>query len=202
VAIAVYLVAWIGWTHNWAWLASLDSWSLDAFGQAASAPHALFAWNLFCTVFSPTVLRLCGLVVIVWLIARRYWRTALFVFMTVELSGLVTEAAKRIADRPRPATAMVYAYGTSFPSGHALGIMVIVLVALTLVLPLVAANWRVWVIAAGVLLIVGIGVARVVLNVHHPSDVVAGWALGYVYFVLCYRLIRPAETRAVRGTAP
>ena len=34
----------------------------------------------------------------------------------------------------------------------------------------------------GAVLVVAIGIGRVVLNVHHPSDVLAGWALGYAYF--------------------
>jgi membrane-associated phospholipid phosphatase len=202
VAAAAYLLAWIGWEQGWAWLAAFDAWSLAEFGRAASGSNARFAWDLFCTVFSPTVLRILTVPLIVWLLIRRRRPTALFVFMTVEVSGIVTELAKWLADRPRPATAMVYAYGTSFPSGHALGITVIVLAALTFVLPLVAESWRPMVIALGVLLIVGIGVARVVLNVHHPSDVIAGWALGYVYFVLSYRFLRPDGKPAVRGITP
>ena len=34
--------------------------------------------------------------------------------------------------------------------------------------------------AAGVVIVVTVGVGRVALNVHHLSDVIAGWALGYV----------------------
>ena len=55
---------------------------------------------------------------------------------------------------------------------------------------------------------VEIGAGRVVLNVHHPSDVIAGWALGYAYVVACFLLVRPVrpitvpdETPAVPGSA-
>jgi membrane-associated phospholipid phosphatase len=48
----------------------------------------------------------------------------------------------------------------------------------------------------------------VVLNVHHPSDVLAGWALGYAYFVACLLMVPPSrpvtvtdETPAALGTA-
>jgi hypothetical protein len=34
------------------------------------------------------------------------------------------------------------------------------------------------------------------LNVHYPSDVLAGWALGYLYVALCAQLIRPSAPRA------
>jgi undecaprenyl-diphosphatase len=44
-------------------------------------------------------------------------------------------------------------------------------------------------VVVGVGLILSVSVARVVLNVHHPSDVVAGWALGFLYYLLCVRLV-------------
>jgi membrane-associated phospholipid phosphatase len=61
-------------------------------------------------------------------------------------------------------------------------------------------------VVGGVLIIL-VGSARVVLNVHHPSDVLAGWALGYLYYLLCLRLVPPrgfisaAERRAALDTA-
>ena len=56
------------------------------------------------------------------------------------------------------------------------------------------------VIAAGVLIAFAVGVGRVVLNVHHPSDVVAGWALGWVWFVATLPLL-PAYRARVRAEA-
>ena len=57
-------------------------------------------------------------------------------------------------------------------------------------------RWRGTLITLGVLLILTIGAGRVVLNVHHPSDVVAGWALGYAYFVGCLLLVAPVSATA------
>jgi membrane-associated phospholipid phosphatase len=128
--------------------------------------------------------------------------------ISVELSGLITEIAKYAANRPRPATALVSAPSTSFPSGHALGVMVGVLALLTIILPVIHRSLRVWLIAFGAVTVIAIGIGRVVLNVHHPSDVVAGWALGYAYFVACLLLVPPTrpvtvadETPAALGTA-
>jgi undecaprenyl-diphosphatase len=50
---------------------------------------------------------------------------------------------------------------------------------------MVRGAWRPWVIAAGAAVVVSVGIGRVVLNVHNPSDVIAGWALGYLYFAAC-----------------
>jgi membrane-associated phospholipid phosphatase len=49
---------------------------------------------------------------------------------------------------------------------------------------------RVPVAVVGVVTMLLVGLARVALNVHHPSDVVAGWALGLLYFLLCMAVLR------------
>jgi undecaprenyl-diphosphatase len=142
-------------------------------------------------VLGPTAFRLLSLVIIVVALVRRNVRVAMFLLISVELSGLVTEVAKYAADRPRPATALVFAPATAFPSGHALGVMVAVLALLTVVLTVVRPSLRGWLIALGAVIVVTIGIGRVVLNVHHPSDVLAGWALGYAYFAICLLMVSP-----------
>ncbi|MCB0950368.1 MAG: phosphatase PAP2 family protein [Mycobacterium sp.] len=209
-AVGVYALLWLGVVQNWAWLARVDAWALEPAHRLGSThPGWITAWNVFCTVLGPNAFRLVVLVVIVVALTRRNVRIAMFLVISVELSGLVTEIAKALADRPRPATAMVTAYGTSFPSGHALGVIVAVLALLTVALPVVCTWRRGWLIALGVGVVVAIGAGRVVLNVHHPSDVIAGWSLGYAYFVACVLMVPPLrpitqsdETPAVPGSAP
>jgi membrane-associated phospholipid phosphatase len=46
-------------------------------------------------------------------------------------------------------------------------------------------------ITVTVLILLIVGVDRVALNVHYPSDVLAGWSLGYLYFLLCLLVFRP-----------
>ena len=130
---------------------------------------------------------------IVVALVRRSLRVALFLVISVELGGLVTEIAKQVADRPRPVTAFVSAYSTAFPSGHAVGVMIGVLALLAVALPVVHGPLRVWLIALGAFVVIAIGIGRVVLNVHHPSDVLAGWALGYAYFVACLLMVPPSR---------
>ena len=208
-ALAVYALLWIGFAQHWSWLTAADSAALEAFYRRGEEdPDWVIGWDLFCTVLGPGVFRLLTVVLIIVALARRNVRIATFLLISVELSGLVTEAAKAAADRPRPDTAFVDALGLSFPSGHALGVLVAVLALLAVGLPMVPPRLGAWLITLGVAVVVLIGVGRVVLNVHHPSDVMAGWALGYAYFVLCLLVVSPSrpiteadETPAVPGIA-
>lgn len=195
LAVAVYALMWIGYGLHWTWLAEFDTAGLTRpYRYDVAHPDWVAGWDLFCTVLSPVAFRIAALAAIVVALVRRQLRVALFLLLAIELSALVTVVAKNLADRPRPATALTHAPSTSFPSGHALGAMVGVLALLTVAWPLLRAPLRTWLAVAGAIVVVAIGVGRVVLNVHHPSDVVAGWALGYVYFVICWLVVRPYPT--------
>ncbi|TGD89252.1 phosphatase PAP2 family protein [Mycolicibacterium sp. CH28] len=207
-AALVYVAMWLGYTENWAWLDDVDNLLLQRFHDvAATRPGWVSFWVTFSIVFGPSAFRIIALVLIIAALVRRNLQTALFLVVSVELSGLVTLAAKAVADRPRPDTALAHAASTSFPSGHALGVMVGVLALLTVLWPYLAAGLRLPVTVLSIALIVLVGVARVVLNVHHPSDVLAGWALGFLYYLFCVRLAPPrpvtsaAETPAELDTA-
>lgn len=209
LAVAVYALLWIGYASHWNWVTTADS-SLLEIGHRHGVAHPgwVIGWNVFCTVLGPTAFRLLTVVVIIFSLVRRNVRVAMFLVISVELSGLITEIAKYAASRPRPTTALVIAPSTSFPSGHALGVMVGVLALLTVVLPVVRCPLRAWLVALGAVTVAAIGIGRVVLNVHYPSDVLAGWALGYAYFVACLLMVPPSrpvtvtdETPAALGTA-
>lgn len=189
-AAGVYAALWLGYRQEWGWLDRLDSSSLTVlYGVGVKHPGWVQFWQVVCAVFGPTAFRLLAALFVVIALARRRVRVALFLLLSVELSGIVTEVAKGLAARSRPATALVTESSLSFPSGHALGAMVGVL-ALGMVLwpmlnhPLIAA-------AGGALIVLAVGFGRVALNVHHPSDVVAGCVLGYLYVALCAWAVRP-----------
>ena len=194
VALGVFVAMLLGYRFGWAPLSRVDDAALDATLRVGERhPGWVTFWDVYCTVLGPTAFRLVTVVVIVVAFVRRHVSIAVFLIVSVELSGLVTEIAKRLVDRPRPATALVHAASSSFPSGHAVGVMVAVIALVTVSLPLVPAARRAWLITAGVAVIVTIGAGRVILNVHHPSDVIAGWALGYAYVVACLMVLRPGR---------
>ncbi|WP_222193337.1 phosphatase PAP2 family protein [Modestobacter italicus] len=118
--------------------------------------------------------------VLAWLVLRRAWWTATFVLTSTALIGPLTTLLKESTGRARPQFAEGGAgwESLSFPSGHSSGIATLVTVALVLAWPRLRPTGRgVW-LAAGVVLVVLVGLTRLWLGVHFPSDVVAGWALG------------------------
>lgn len=192
VAAVVYVAAWLGWAASWSWVTDVDDSTLAAAHHVGVDSGVwIGSWDALCTVFSPFVLRVVALGVAVYAFVRRRHRIGWFLIVVAVLSGLLTEGAKQLADRPRPGTAMVSASSSSFPSGHALGAMSCVLALTAVLLPYAAARWRPWWLALGIAVIVLVGVGRVALNVHHASDVVAGWALGFVWFAGWLLVLRP-----------
>lgn len=192
LAAAVYAALWIGVVARWPWLVSGDNWVLRRFhAYGVSRPAWIGVWTTASDLFSPGVLRIAAGLGIAVAVLRGASGAAALLAVTVLPSGLLTAAAKALSGRPRPETALTHAASTSFPSGHALGIVVGVLAFGTLLWPRVRPSLRVPLVAFGGTLVFLVGLSRVVLNVHHPSDVVAGWALGLLYFLFCVAVVRP-----------
>nr|WP_253861894.1 phosphatase PAP2 family protein [Mycobacterium asiaticum] len=204
-AIVLYAVLWVGHRQEWGWLETFD-WGLLTPAHDIGIKHGGWVrfWVIVSFVLGPVPLRTLGFVAAVVMLVRRRYRMALLLLACAPLNGLVTWVAKSLAGRPRPATALVAVPETSFPSGHALAAMAAVLALLTLALPMVKRHLtRVVVIALSAVGVFTVGVARVALNVHHPSDVIAGWALGFVYFVVLLWLCRPeSQPRDATGSQP
>jgi membrane-associated phospholipid phosphatase len=191
VAVVVYALMWVGYRQDWGWLDVADSSSLARLhGLGIKHPSWVRFWEVISAVFGPTALRLLGATAAVVALVKRKFRAAMFLVVSIEFSELVTWAAKGLAGRPRPVTALVSASSSSFPSGHALAVMVAVLALLTVLLPAMSYRLDVVVVWAGALIVLVVGFARVALNVHHPSDVLGGWALGYLYFAACAGVFR------------
>ncbi|QNJ94093.1 phosphatase PAP2 family protein [Mycolicibacterium fluoranthenivorans] len=210
VVFSVVLVAVL--THA-EWLATMDAAILDPLHRYGLDHRGwVRGWTIFCDVFHPGVLRVVGGICIVVALLRRRFRVALFLTLSVELSGLLVTVLKNAVRRPRPSFDLAYEPSWSFPSGHALGDMAAVLALTVVAWELLGHRRRTPVLVAGAVIVIGIGIGRVVLNVHNPSDVLAGWALGYLWVLGCLPVLRRrtvtrpvdpgAETPAALGTAP
>ncbi len=102
--------------------------------------------------------------------------------LSLVVGGLASTGAKAFFERERPPLVLHETTVTlsAFPSGHATDAAAF-FVALSLVLAITCARTpatRALLIAIGLGLAVVVGLSRLILGVHWPSDVVAGWALG------------------------
>lgn len=138
-----------------------------------------------------------AVMVLLALLWRRDWLRAGAWLVAAAGVGLSVRGIKAGVGRPRPAEGLVPEAGFSFPSGHAAGTLVLYLMLAWLLLPYLRRAWRWPAGLAALAVALGVGASRVLLRVHHPSDVLAGWLLGlaWVAFVVC--AVEWAQRRAV-----
>lgn len=148
---------------------------------------------------------LADVVLVLALVARRRMREGLFAALAVIGSMLLNLAAKHVYGRVRPALWASIAPETSFsfPSGHAMGSITLAWVAILLWWHLREPRWRAlrWpVTLLAVAFVLAVGLSRIYLGVHYPSDILAGWAAACVWTVGMFGLVfyghlRPWATR-------
>ncbi|GGD39963.1 phosphatase PAP2 family protein [Pseudoxanthomonas indica] len=125
--------------------------------------------------------------VLLLLVIRR-WREALFTGCAFAGSALLNLATKHAFQRDRPSLwESVSPESTfSFPSGHAMGSMTL---AMTVFLLAWHTRWRWPVAVAALVFVLLVGLSRIYLGVHYPSDIIGGWAAGMAWVVGVYLVI-------------
>ncbi|MBN9256350.1 MULTISPECIES: phosphatase PAP2 family protein [unclassified Mesorhizobium] len=147
---------------------------------------------------SASVLVLITTATIIYFLLVRRWATALLIFVAVAGGQVLSSLLKVGIDRPRPelVSHLVTETSLSFPSGHAM------LSAVTyLTLGSLAARFlpgrvaKVYVLSLSVLVAILVGISRIYLGVHWPSDVLAGWCAGFAWAMLCWLVARLLQSR-------
>ncbi len=134
-----------------------------------------------------------------WLARRRAeaaWLTASIVGASVA-NALI----KLIVDRPRPTVVdhLANVSNASFPSGHAMiSTAILLTVGVMLAETQKTAVARTYLMAGAGVLSVLIGVSRIYLGVHWPTDVLAGWCFGAVWALVVFAANRALRRRAAR----
>jgi undecaprenyl-diphosphatase len=125
-----------------------------------------------------------GITVLLWL---RRWQGALFV-TGVLLSGIsLSTLIKAWVARPRPGLVahLDQVSSMSFPSGHALNSSLFYLTLALVLAPLLKQRSTQWCLYGFALISsLAIGMSRIALGVHWPSDVLASWIIAYAWLAL------------------
>ncbi len=122
-------------------------------------------------------------VLVIVLFGYRYRAAAALLAMSGIAGGIVSTTVKQMMARTRPPGAEQFQQDLdkSFPSGHAMESIYLYVATGLVLIQLGRTRERRWMEVVGrILVIIGpfLGLTRVVLGVHWPSDVIAGWAFG------------------------
>ncbi|WP_102271905.1 phosphatase PAP2 family protein [Cytobacillus massiliigabonensis] len=130
-----------------------------------------------------------------WIKKRDYLAMAIFVF-AVAFGNELNKWLKNAAGRPRPDLEhLVAVKSLSFPSGHAMmGMILYMMIAYIIMSGLESRTLR-WLIGvlAGIWILF-MGISRVVMQVHYPSDVAAGFAMGFIWVTIWISLYELYKT--------
>lgn len=136
-----------------------------------------------------------------FIVTRRYG-AALYAVLSVGSGALLSQTLKQYYARPRPDLVdhLDAVHTASFPSGHALVTTVAYLTLAAIVIGyLESPRARAYVLGVAVLVAVMVGVSRVYLGVHWPSDVAAGWALGAAWASFTWLIVHMLQRRKAKG---
>jgi undecaprenyl-diphosphatase len=124
---------------------------------------------------------------------------ALGLLLAAIAGGLVLNLVLKTAfDRPRPelVPALMRVSTASFPSGHALLSAVVYLTLGALMARLVGSRkLKIYILCVAQFLTFLVGLSRMYLGVHYPTDVLAGWTVGLVWAILCWLVARALQRR-------
>jgi len=148
----------------------------------------------FGGVFGIIALTLGALAV---LIRRRKYQKALIVGLTVAGAALLNVILKLIFERARPDLweQLIVETSFSFPSGHA---MISAALALSVIFVCWSTKYRWPVLVIGSLFILIIGLSRLYLGVHYPTDIVAGWVVSAAWLSAVVVIVNAKQLRKNR----
>ncbi len=110
-----------------------------------------------------------------WMLRQRYREKALLLAATVIVERLLVDGLKEWIGRERPPLEPLLTHSLAYPSGHSANSMTAFLATALIATP---SPYRRTAAIAAILVSILVGLTRVWLGVHWPSDVVGGWALG------------------------
>ncbi|GAA3939167.1 phosphatase PAP2 family protein [Actinoplanes auranticolor] len=176
-AAAAFLLLTLAVVQRFGPLVQFDAWvSAGAYDAALAHPawrSVMYAvtWTANTTTITPVAA--VATLLLIW--RHRWWQALMLVVAMLGTAGLRWLVLTSI-DRPRPADRLAPSSGWSFPSGHTTASATAALVAVLICWPLLRAQWaRVLLVAVAAGWALAVGISRVALVVHWPSDVVGGW---------------------------
>lgn len=185
----IFLAAWV--LVNPASLTALDT-SLQSVVRGDLPDLATAFFSRITLLFNTSIVVTWVTVLFFIFLHKRRKRMAFFLAGNLATSGLVIVMLKAIFRRPRPDILhLVEEHGFSFPSGHSLASTLVCGSLIILAVLFMKEGLGKWLVSLGLgLMIAIILLSRVYLGVHYPSDVLAGFLLGFALLSFQYPKVK------------
>ena len=193
----VWLIGYLLILSIVAWLCT-EVWEKEAF----SLDRSLLLWihqfanpqldgaMLFITALGdPGMVITVFISTVVWLGMKRRYSDGIRFLIICAGGILINQVMKLFFAKPRPElwTRLISEHSFSFPSGHAVGSIVVygfIAYILAKELPV----YRRYLYAIASILTIAIGFSRLYLGVHYPTDIIAGYGVGILWLITCLKV--------------
>jgi undecaprenyl-diphosphatase len=148
-----------------------------------------FAMTDITSLGSGTVIVIVTVLVIGFLLLQKKYNFLWLVLGSTIGGALIVLGLKELMGRERPDIIfhLVYSTSFSFPSGHSMMSAVVYLTQASLLAQIQEKrSLKIYIITAALILAFLIGISRIYLGVHYPTDVLAGWSLGLAWASFCW----------------
>jgi len=153
----------------------------------------------------PAVLTFMIAIVTIYLLLRKKYKSALLVAV-VTVGGLLISLLLKdlfLRERPDIVPALMVETSPSFPSGHSM-LSAVIYLTLGSLLSRIETNpkIRVYIISIAILTAIMVGLTRIMLGVHFPTDVLVGWIVGFFWATLCWFFMMIMQDQKMVERAP
>lgn len=158
----------------------------------STSPMVVHIMNLISWLGSPTFFLTIGLSVFVYLLRNKKKKNAKLLLLSVVGSFLLNAIIKNMFSRIRPLNYMLIDQGGySFPSGHSMVSMTFYTTLAYILLENVKdKRTRIFIWIGNFVLVGLIGFSRIYLGVHWPTDVIVGFFLGFIFFLITKTIVK------------
>lgn len=164
--------------------------------QSLSTPWLTALMRLMSWMFTPEIV-LPVIAIIFFVLLVKHKRGQEVLLLLILAGNFLTPALKWVVHRERPTPSQAVVLDVqgnySWPSGHAMAAMTIGGAVVLLAHHRRIASRRMIVAVSFVVMLVG--VSRVYLGAHWPSDVIGGYVIGWLWLTLIWRVLRPLGER-------
>jgi len=183
---------------------SVDEWILRSLRQADDpavpiGPAWLREAGLDLTSLgSPAVLLLMVIGVIGLMLLQRQYRIIMLTVLATSTGSLAAALLKYLIGRNRPTVVPHLREVTtpSFPSGHAMLSAIVYLTLGILLMQVVQGRAaKLYCLMGAMFLMFLVGISRIYLGVHYPTDVLAGWVAGIAWALACWVIVQYMRRR-------